>query len=242
MGRASRRRSHDRPLRARFDQRHRHDARNRDRNGRERPAEHLRAGPQPDVHADRRGHRVSARAQGAGRRHVRDRFFGLSRLPRRHHEGAASRAQSRHGQPLRAGNAADVARQGRHVASGRNARRRSARRAGARGNAYVLRRRARRAARVGLRLRRMPGVQAAQARLRSVPRGRESNGSAGLIRRRARSRAGSLLRTARRWNAARAKRRTGGALRDATSEPKGSTSARHHDGSPRAPSRYQAAA
>ena len=45
-------------------------------------------------------------------RHVRDRFFRLSRLPRRHDQGPADRAEHRHGEPLRAGDAADVDRQG----------------------------------------------------------------------------------------------------------------------------------
>ena len=98
--------------RARRDQRYRDDARNRDPRDGERFAEHVRAGPQPDVHDDRRGNRVSARIAGAGRRHVRDGLFGLSRLPRRHDEGAASRAEPRHGHALPARNAADVARQG----------------------------------------------------------------------------------------------------------------------------------
>ena len=63
------------------------------------------------------------------RRHVRDRLLRLSRLPRRHHQGDAARAQPRHAAPLRAGDAADVARQGGHLGAGRSARRRGAGRA-----------------------------------------------------------------------------------------------------------------
>jgi 7-cyano-7-deazaguanine synthase len=44
-------------------------------------------------------------------------FFGLSRLPRRHNEGVASRAESRHGHTLSARNATHVARQGRYMAT-----------------------------------------------------------------------------------------------------------------------------
>ena len=52
------------------------------------------------------------------RRHVRDRLFRLSRLPRRHHQGVAGRAQSRHGQAVRIAHAADVAGQGVDLETG----------------------------------------------------------------------------------------------------------------------------
>ena len=71
--------------------------RTRHRDERRRPAQHLRAGPQPAVlHV--RGHPgLPARSERAGGRHVRDRFFRLPRLPRQHAEGAAGRAQPGHG-------------------------------------------------------------------------------------------------------------------------------------------------
>ncbi len=47
------------------------------------------------------------------RRHVRDRLFRLSGLPRRHHQGDAGCADARHGPALRHPYAADVDRQGR---------------------------------------------------------------------------------------------------------------------------------
>ena len=62
--------------------------------------------------------------QAHRRRHVRDGLFRLPGLPRRHHQGAAGGAEPRHGAPLRAGNPADVAVQGRHLAAGGTARRR----------------------------------------------------------------------------------------------------------------------
>ena len=63
--------------------------------------------------------RLSARPAPHRRRHVRDRFQRLPGLPRRHHQGDAARAQPRHGAPVRAGDAADVARQGRDLGAWR---------------------------------------------------------------------------------------------------------------------------
>ena len=92
--------------------------RRRDRGRRQRPADHLRARPQPDLLLLRRRDRLPARRQAPGRRHVRDRLLRLSRLPRRHHQGDAGRARPRHGPPLRHPYAADVDRQGGDVRAG----------------------------------------------------------------------------------------------------------------------------
>ena len=100
------------------DFRHRADARCRDRHGRGRPAQHLRARPQPGVPHLRRGAGLPARHPPHHRRHVRDRLFRLSGLPRRDHQGAADRAQSRHGEEFRTAHAADVARQGLDLEAG----------------------------------------------------------------------------------------------------------------------------
>ena len=66
----------------------------------------------------RRRRRLAARHRRPGGRHVRDGFLRLSRLPRQHHQGAAGRAQPRHGPQLRAAHAADVARQGGDLVAG----------------------------------------------------------------------------------------------------------------------------
>ena len=52
------------------------------------------------------------------RRDVRDRLLRLSRLPRRHDQGDAACAEPGHAAPLRAGDAADVARQGGDMGAG----------------------------------------------------------------------------------------------------------------------------
>ena len=62
--------------------------------------------------------RLSARRPPHRRRHVRDRLLRLSRLPRRHRQGHAGRADARHGQARRHPYAADVDRQGRDICHG----------------------------------------------------------------------------------------------------------------------------
>ena len=73
----------------------------------------------------RRRARLSPRRPPHRRRHVRDRLFRLSRLPRRHRQGDAGGAQPRPRQARRHPHAADVGRQGRHLRHGRGDRRRS---------------------------------------------------------------------------------------------------------------------
>ena len=125
VARPARRRSHDRPRgHAGRPRRHRADQRHRHRDDRGRAAQHLRARPQPAVLHLRRRAGLPPRPAPHRRRHVRDRLLRLPRLPRRHDQGDAARAQPRHAAPLRAGDAADVARQGRHLGAGRSARRR----------------------------------------------------------------------------------------------------------------------
>jgi 7-cyano-7-deazaguanine synthase len=87
------------------------------RMGDEGTAQHLRPGSQPAVPHLRCDHRVPAGAEADRRRHVRDRFLRLPRLPGRHPEGASGGAEPRHGAPLRDRDAADVADQGRHLAA-----------------------------------------------------------------------------------------------------------------------------
>ena len=58
------------------------------------------------------GARGAARPDDDRRRHVRDGFLRLSRLPRRHDQGDAGRAQPRHGAAFRDRDAADVAVEG----------------------------------------------------------------------------------------------------------------------------------
>ena len=106
-----------RPRRAGPDLRDGADPRHRDRLRGGRPAQHLRAGPQPRVPHLRGGARLSPVAAPHRRRHVRDRLLRLSRLPRRHHQGAAGGTQPRHGPPLRPAHAPDVDRQGRDLAA-----------------------------------------------------------------------------------------------------------------------------
>lgn len=57
--------------------------------------------------------RKGIRASGDGR--LRNRFFRLSRLPRRHRQGHAGRPQPRHGRPFRRAYPPDVAGQGPHM-------------------------------------------------------------------------------------------------------------------------------
>ena len=81
-------------------------------------------GAQPDLLHLRRRAGLSPRRPPSRRRHVRNRLFRLSGLPRRHHQGHAGGAQPRHGQALHHAYAADVDRQGRNLrASPRNRRR-----------------------------------------------------------------------------------------------------------------------
>ena len=61
---------------------------------------------------------LSAKPDPHCRRHVRDRFFRLSRLPRRRDQGHAGGAQHRHGKPFRDRDAADVDRQGAKLGVG----------------------------------------------------------------------------------------------------------------------------
>ena len=161
LARPARRRPPDRSRRARPDQRHRPDPRQRDPVRAKRLAEHLRARPQPAVLHLRGGIGLSARHQASGRRHVRDRLFGLSRLPRRHAEITAGDAVARHGSSLCDPYAADVARQGGDLGARAGPRRREAGRADPRGDAQLLQRRPRAPPRLGLWLRRLPGLRPA---------------------------------------------------------------------------------
>ena len=70
-------------------------------------------GPQSDLLRLRRRARLSPRRPAHRRRHVRDRLFRLSRLPRRHRQGDAGGAEPRPRQTHRHPHAADVGRQGR---------------------------------------------------------------------------------------------------------------------------------
>ncbi len=113
LGGAAGRRPFHRHGRARTDQRHVADTRRRLRDGEGRAAQQLRARPQSPVLHLRRRRGLATQHPQPDRRHVRDGFLGLSRLPRQHDQGAAGDAQPRHGPRLCAPHAADVARQGR---------------------------------------------------------------------------------------------------------------------------------
>ena len=97
------------------------DPADRHRDGGRGPAQHLRAGPQHRLSHLRRGARLPPGAAPYRRRHVRDGLFRLSRLSRRHHQGAPGRPQPRHGPPLRPPYPLDVDRQGGHLAPGAGA-------------------------------------------------------------------------------------------------------------------------
>ena len=84
-----------------------------------RPADDIRARPQSGIFLLCRRARLSARHKAPRCRHVRDRLFRLSRLPRRHHQGDAACAHARHGPPLRHPHSADVDRQGGDLCIGR---------------------------------------------------------------------------------------------------------------------------
>ena len=133
-----------------------------------RLAEHLRPRTQPAVLHLRGGVGLSARHQAPGRRHVRDRLFGISRLPRRHAEGIAGDAVARHGSSLCDPYAADVARQGGDLGARAGPRRRDAGRADPRGDAQLLQRRPRAPPRLGLWLRRLPGLRPAPPGVGSI--------------------------------------------------------------------------
>src|SRR5229473_2324867 len=137
---------------------------------RERVAEHLRPRPQPLVLHLRRGHRLSPRVEAPGRRHVRDRLFGLSRLPRRYVEGVAGHPRARDGPSLRDPHPADVARQGGDLGARPRFGWRAARRADPRGDAQLLPGRPEPAPRLGLWLRRLPGLRSAPQGLGGVYR------------------------------------------------------------------------
>ena len=78
-----------------------------------RSADHLRAGTQFDLLLLRRRAGLSPWRPSSRRRHVRDRLFRLSGLPRRHHQGHAGRAHAGHGPAHDHPYPADVDRQGR---------------------------------------------------------------------------------------------------------------------------------
>ena len=162
LGRQARRRTYARHSHARRHLRDGADARRRDRHGRGRAAQHLRSGPQPDLPDFRGGARLSPRHSPHRHRRLRDGLFRLSGLPRRHHQGASACHQSRHGSPLRPAHAADVARQGGDMAACVSAWRRSAGGTDPLGFPFVLSRRPDEQPRMGLRLRRMPGLPLAQ--------------------------------------------------------------------------------
>lgn len=84
-----------------------------------RPAHHVRAGPQSAVHPARRCLGLCQEYPPSDPGRLPERFFRLSRLPRRQHQGHAGGAQLRYGQPLRPAHAADVAEQARSLGVGR---------------------------------------------------------------------------------------------------------------------------
>ena len=71
--------------------RHRADPRRRHRDGRRRPAQYIRARPQSGLSDLCGGAGLPARHYPYRRRHVRNRLFRLSGLPRRDHQGVADR-------------------------------------------------------------------------------------------------------------------------------------------------------
>ncbi len=83
------------------------------------PAQHLRARPQLAVLHLRRRSRLSPRHPHAHRRHVRDGFLRLPRLPQRHAAIAGKIHLARHGCRIHDRDPADVDRQGRHLGHGR---------------------------------------------------------------------------------------------------------------------------
>ena len=123
------------------------------------PAHHLRARPQPALPHPRRGAGLSPRhARHIVTRRLRDRLFRLSRLPRRHDEGDASRALARHGPPLPHRHAADVDRQGHTCALAPKPGRPGPGRPDRRAHPHLLPRRPRAPPCVGLWLRNLPGL------------------------------------------------------------------------------------
>ena len=139
---------------------------------RQRFAEHVRAGAQPDLFHLRRCLGVSARRPPYRRRHVRNRLFRLSGLPRRHHQGDAGGAQPRARQARHHPYAADVDRQGGDLRSGPRYRRAGLPRYRCRGHPYLLRGRPRAPPPLGLWLRRVPGLRPAGEGLCSIHRAR----------------------------------------------------------------------
>ena len=91
LGGAARPRPRHRHFQLRGHRRDRPHLGRRDQDAGLRPAQHLRAGAEPDLLHLCRGARLSPRAARPRRRHVRDRLFRLSRLPRRDPEGPRNR-------------------------------------------------------------------------------------------------------------------------------------------------------
>ena len=172
--RAARRGPHDRPARARRDLGHGADPRDARSPSARRPAQHLRAGAQPRFLTFAAAARLSARPAPHRRRHVRDRLFGLSRI------AATTRSRRCRSRSISAWNAAsslrhaaDVDRQGADL---------GARRADSAAQALVdlvvedshtcYLGRARRAPRLGLWLRHLPGLRAPGTGIREISRRR----------------------------------------------------------------------
>jgi hypothetical protein len=135
------------------------------KHGANRPAQHLCAGAQPAVPDTGRRAGLPARPGGDRHRCVRDRFFRLPRLPRRHHEGHATGVVAGHGQALPDRDAADVDRQGGHLGPGRIAGRPAAGEPDRRAHPHLLPGRPRTPPRLGLRLWQLPGLRTARPRL-----------------------------------------------------------------------------
>src|SRR4051812_36136078 len=146
------------PRRACRHLRDRSHARGRHRDRRQRTADDVRPRPQYRVFRLRGRPGISPWRQASRRRRVRDRFFRLSRLPRRHDQSHAAGAQPRDGPPFRDPYAADVDRQSCDLRARARHRRRPVRGHAGRGHPHLLSRRPLAPARLGLRLRAVPGL------------------------------------------------------------------------------------
>ena len=153
VGRAAGRRPLARHQGFRRDRRDCDDRRQGDRDHREGPALHLRAGPQPGVPDLCGGARRPAGAEGAGGRHVRDRLLRLSGLPAQDHGRHGDGAGDGHRAALPDRHAADAPDQGRDLGAGQGPGRRGPGGADPPRQPHLLSRSARAGARLGRGLR-----------------------------------------------------------------------------------------
>ena len=137
------------------DRRQRADRRPRHRDGRERPAEHVRARPQHPVPHRRGGARLSPRYRAISSAACARRISPAIPIAATRRSSATAQALDLgHGRELPRPHAADAARQGADVEAGGGPGRRGARRSDHRRDRHLLRRRPRASSRLGLWLRR----------------------------------------------------------------------------------------